>query len=442
MKKNCLNCGVEYEAQRKSSKYCSDNCRILYFRKRESGEIVVPVPEPQKKLSLKGIEQDKEGKELRLPKHQLNPLYELHSEYYTNVLEEIESLKEHRSKAIEHNYQMLNKDFGLDKAILTGIFGGIAGYMITDNQKGAGMGLLLLGAGGYLWGIVEGKEKLPKILDAIKKEIADIDYRLSQLEAEKQNHIMALRTTDKFIPINESSRFAQIFKESKLPEPQIQLFKIEPLPEENTTVELLQKEPQTEKKASILPAIELIKKTFDVIPFQEPYRSLIGEPPFGFHAIIYGLPGQGKSTFAIQFANYLASNHGRVLYISAEEGHEKTLVDKIKQQQSLSNMLDIADVSDAEKATNIIKNTHYPFVFVDSADRLGLSAKAIQDIKAVSKSSLIVIHQSTKSGEMRGVQELKHDADIVIAVDQYQTSTVGEKNRYGVHNTVKINPLG
>ncbi len=441
MKKNCLNCGVEYEAQRKSSKYCSDNCRILYFRKRESGEIVVPVPEPQKKLSLKGIEQSKEGKELRLPKHQLNPLYELHAGFYTDVLEEIESLKERRIKAIEHNYQMLNKDFGLDKAIITGIFGGIAGYMIADNQRGAGVGLLLLGAGGYVWGIVEGKEKLPKILDAIKEEIAGIDYRLNQLEAEKQNHITALRTTDKFIPIDESSRFAQMFKESKLPEPQIQPFEIEGLPEKNITVELLHKEPQTERKASVLPATELMKKTFDVIPFEEPYRSLIGEPAFGFHAIVYGLPGQGKSTFALQFANYLASKHGRVLYISAEEGHEKTLVDKIKRQGEISSWLDVADVRNAEEAIQLIQSTHYPFVFIDSADRLQLTAKAIQEIRATSKSALIVIHQSTKSGEMKGVQELKHDADIVIAVDQYETSTIGEKNRYGVHNTVKINPL-
>jgi endogenous inhibitor of DNA gyrase (YacG/DUF329 family) len=441
MKRNCQNCGKQYEAKRSNSKYCSDNCRVSYFRKREAGEIIISVEaEPKPEKSLKGLVSKDETK--NSISQQLNPLYELHADLYKEILEEMKCLRNDRKAIIERSYQTLNKDFGIDKAMLGALLGGVVGYAFTDNYKGAAAGLLLLGAAGYIWGVTDGKEKLPKILDELNKELSHIDKQISELEEQKQNHIKALQTTSKFIPLDLSSLK---WKKEKLPEPELpepKPLNFEGLAEKVSLAVPNSQRENNYKEVSVLSATDLIHKTFNVIPFQEPYKSLIGEPPFGFHGIIYGLPGQGKSTFAIQFANYLASNHGRVLYISAEEGHSKSLVDKVKQQQRLSTMLDIADVSDIETTNNIIRNTHYPFIFIDSADRLGLSAKGIQEIRAISKSSLIVIHQSTKSGEMKGEQELKHDADLVICVDRYQVSTEGEKNRYGGHYTAKINPLG
>jgi|GEM_PF-5341651 hypothetical protein len=435
MKQHCLNCGQEYEAQRKSSKYCSDSCRVQYYHKRQSGQLIIPKGVTRKEVSaLQPLRGDGSKIIVDVPHaskdQQLNPTYEMHYDLYGGILDHIENLREKRQMCLEKYHETLRKDFGLDKGLIAGILGGIVGYQVAGQENrwlGAAVGLGLLGLGGYIYGIADGENRLPQILEALRMEIGDLDNQLNQMEIQKANQIRTLESIPKFIPMPEQKQ--QEFNDAGLRK----VF----FPQEAR----VGASAQTGTQIPVVSATQLAQKTFEVIPFEEPYRSLIGEPPFGFHGIIYGLPGQGKSTFAIQFANYLAGKHGRVLYVSAEEGHEKSLVDKINQQHRLSTMLDIADVSDKERASHLIKTSYYPFIFVDSADRLHLSAKDIQDLRQNTKSSLIFIHQTTKSGELKGEQELKHDADFVIQVSEYHATTVQEKNRYGGHSTLLINPL-
>jgi hypothetical protein len=42
MQRNCDACGVEYRAQRETSKFCSTRCRTRQARKRQSGEPIIP----------------------------------------------------------------------------------------------------------------------------------------------------------------------------------------------------------------------------------------------------------------------------------------------------------------------------------------------------------------------------------------------------------------
>lgn len=42
---NCLNCKEDYEAQRPTSKFCSDNCRVKYHKKNKRAAKAVLSPE-------------------------------------------------------------------------------------------------------------------------------------------------------------------------------------------------------------------------------------------------------------------------------------------------------------------------------------------------------------------------------------------------------------
>ena len=59
---------------------------------------------------------------------------------------------------------------------------------------------------------------------------------------------------------------------------------------------------------------ELLAMDFQTIGLQGRYKELIGDPSVGFTAMVYGLPKSGKSTMCLDFANYLAAHHGKVLY--------------------------------------------------------------------------------------------------------------------------------
>ena len=75
----------------------------------------------------------------------------------------------------------------------------------------------------------------------------------------------------------------------------------------------------------IISSTELEGMEFNTINFKGVWGDFFGQPSLEFHCIIHGMPGEGKSTFAIQFAHYLAENFGKVVYISGEEGINKTL---------------------------------------------------------------------------------------------------------------------
>ena len=78
--------------------------------------------------------------------------------------------------------------------------------------------------------------------------------------------------------------------------------------------------------------------------------------------MVYGLPKSGKSTLCIDFAKYLAENHGKVLYCAIEEKFGYTLKEKIERlQASHPNLFVSETIPDGL--------SKYDFVFIDSVSR-------------------------------------------------------------------------
>lgn len=174
---------------------------------------------------------------------------------------------------------------------------------------------------------------------------------------------------------------------------------------------------------------DLQKARFKTLQFEGNWKDLMGTPQEQFSMMIYGQSGQGKSTFAINFSEYLANNFGAVLYNSAEEGINLTLQDKMKNLKS--DDLFISHQKDFNSMKKYLKNSQCKFVVLDSVNHMNLTPENVEELRAMDKTrGFISIHQVTKTGEFKGDNKFLHNCDIEIVVDKYLPTT--KKSRYRV----------
>lgn len=158
------------------------------------------------------------------------------------------------------------------------------------------------------------------------------------------------------------------------------------------------------------------------------YSDLFGHPSTDFFMMIHGTPGQGKSHWAAKFANHFHANHGKVLYYASEQnGLSKSFQDI---QRKIKSSFDVH--THPEKLTKqemVVHFNHYRLVVIDSANTLNLSPEDIKLIRDNSSAAVMVILQSNKDGDFKGVQNWLHDADISIKMESRRP--IVEKSRFG-----------
>lgn len=182
---------------------------------------------------------------------------------------------------------------------------------------------------------------------------------------------------------------------------------------------------EDEEGALIVSSGELLKMDFQTIGLKGKYLELIGDPSIGFTAMVYGLPKSGKSTMCLDFANHLASNHGKVLYCAVEEGFGYTLKEKIERLGAQHTNLYITD--------RVPENlSHYQFVFIDSVSKAGMDVEDIDRLRKLHpETSFIFIYHTTKEGKFKGVNSHAHEVDVIIQVDKGQATSTGRFNAGG-----------
>ena len=184
-----------------------------------------------------------------------------------------------------------------------------------------------------------------------------------------------------------------------------------------------------EYKSKNIPSLGLDRNT--------PWHYLFGDPSQNFMAMLHGLPGNGKSTFSVQLADYFQNNHGDVLYIASEQsGLNKSLQDLLN-QYATSNFA-IANMAKDHTYDQILKaSKQYSLVVLDSINHIGLSAAEFENIRDKSpNTAFLAIMQSKKDGDFKGTQEWAHNCDIIIEMRKmtaYQT-----KSRFAVPASIKI----
>ncbi|MBL7920017.1 MAG: hypothetical protein JNJ40_06860 [Bacteroidia bacterium] len=165
-------------------------------------------------------------------------------------------------------------------------------------------------------------------------------------------------------------------------------------------------------KQNLMNSIDFAKLHFNSIGFSGKWLDLIGDPSPGFTAMVFGRPKMGKSYLCVDFAGYLARNHGTVLYVANEEKLDATLQMKLNDKDVKHENLFVSDYL----PTDLSK---YQFVILDSVNNLGLSPQDLQMLKRKNPGkSFIFIFQTTKDGKFKGANSYQHDVDVVIEVPE------------------------
>ena len=173
----------------------------------------------------------------------------------------------------------------------------------------------------------------------------------------------------------------------------------------------------------VMNSVDFASLEFDTIGLTGKWLELIGDPSRNFTAMVYGKPKMGKSYLCIDFAGYLARNHGKVLYVAKEEGLDITLQKKLQDKHVAHSNLYVASVLPDTLS-------HYDFVFLDSVNKLGLTPDDLTRLKAANPArSFIFVFQTTKDGKFRGANAFQHDVDVVIEIPEQ-----GKAVQYGRFN--------
>ncbi len=95
---------------------------------------------------------------------------------------------------------------------------------------------------------------------------------------------------------------------------------------------------------AIMNSMDFANMQFETIGLKGKWLNLIGDPSSNFTAMVFGKPKMGKSYLCIDFAGYLARNHGKVLYVAKEEGLDMTLQKKLNDKDVAHPNLYVASI--------------------------------------------------------------------------------------------------
>lgn len=165
-------------------------------------------------------------------------------------------------------------------------------------------------------------------------------------------------------------------------------------------------------KNTVMNSLDFANLKFETLGFTGKWKELIGDPCEGFTAMVFGKPKMGKSYLCVDFAGYLARNHGNTLYVAKEEKLDATLQKKLNDKEVKHRCLFVSDHLPDDLSP-------YQFIFLDSVSKLRLSPEDLERLKAENPGkSFIDIYQTTKTGNFRGTNEHQHDVDVVIEIPE------------------------
>ena len=453
--KKCEQCGDYFEAKRNTAKYCSNSCRTMAHRKRNN----LPEPEflkPKKSLSGIGNTEEpkapvpvrsvrtiqgntlklKEGEYLKKITEKVkvrkpNPEYLQKQGQIRKVEDSISILEAERNRLIKRYTGILNNYPDL-KATLGGAALGASVYAITDKSRTTDVGKviwfgLLGGALGYVANQITKPNEQQKLteLQNIRTKVERINTEITSEGIKLHALNWDLDMTQKQVPSIEQRSRQVVAKREQAPTPkQFDLGKL--AQKEAIKVSTAISETSNKKELAI-PLADFQKKEFKTLGFKGEWRKL-GDPGLGFKMLIWGENGNGKSTYALKFAEYLANNHGYVLYNSSEEEHSLSIHNKTKAIKS--SFFELGKARTYEDLKELLKNPKYVMIFIDSVNDMNMTFEQFKTLLNENpKRCFIFIMQATKDGKFKGDNRFAHEARLRVRV--VQREPVIEKSNYG-----------
>lgn len=187
--------------------------------------------------------------------------------------------------------------------------------------------------------------------------------------------------------------------------------------------------------AKILGVKNLLQKKFNYLKdLPASMKASFGDLVDNFIMIVWGMSGNGKSNFLMQFMKMLIP-FGKVLYVSLEEGTEASIVATVKRHLSEDNFEGKVHFADHEMTfekllTTLSKKKSAKFIIIDSVQYWDISYEQYKALKErfKRKSFIFISHASGKLPDGRTADKIRYDAGIKVRVEGYVATVI---SRYG-----------
>lgn len=147
-----------------------------------------------------------------------------------------------------------------------------------------------------------------------------------------------------------------------------------------------------------------------------------------YHArmLVYGKSGNGKTTFGFKLTNYLQSI-GKVLFVVTEYGLEHSSLKELTQTFRLGQNVILGSARSVDEIWRLVQKERPAILVIDSFSQIGGNADHLHQLSQVVYLTVAMLHV-TKDGEFAGSNQLAHDADIIVQVENLEAKTT--KNRF------------
>lgn len=176
----------------------------------------------------------------------------------------------------------------------------------------------------------------------------------------------------------------------------------------------------------------------------------------GSLTLISGDPGIGKSTLLLQTANNIASNYGKVLYVSGEESEEQIKIRGDRLGVTSDNLYIVSETN-LDTIEVFVDEIKPVFVIIDSIQTIykeGVTSapgsvsqvrECSNQLMRIGKSNnipLFIVAHVTKQGELAGPRVLEHMVDTVLYFEGERTEEFRilrtMKNRFGTTSEIGV----
>jgi predicted ATP-dependent serine protease len=170
-------------------------------------------------------------------------------------------------------------------------------------------------------------------------------------------------------------------------------------------------------------ARELVKREWSILA-SKTYSDIVLGP--GALVAIYGSPGQGKSTFALRYADGLP---GAIVFFSAEEKLGPTMTEKLSRLSIKRADFHVVAQGSIDAVAGLCRDVKAQALVIDS---ISVSTLQPQELRPLLESSgvqaLVWTQQATKDGRAAGANAYLHESDVVLLIREKQWHL--EKSRY------------
>jgi predicted ATP-dependent serine protease len=176
------------------------------------------------------------------------------------------------------------------------------------------------------------------------------------------------------------------------------------------------------------------KAIFKTITIDSDWKPHLGTPELGnSHWLIYGRPGQGKTSYALQIVKQLCTNGYKVHYNTLEEGLKLSFKMALERNNMKSATgFNYQKESLPEFIERLNRKRQPKIIVIDSVQYFfrGLQEKHYFEFINQFKDTTFIWISGADGSKPKGrvAEAIEHDADIVVSVKDYLASI--EKNRF------------